>query len=829
MLKLTRGRKHIHRVIAVSVCIALLSTPASAQVCGDANGDGQYNGADLYHLFDYLIARTGDVQGDAGDVDSYENHTLRDVLTLTWNLVHQDLTLVCPATRGELIPRPDTTSYVIYDEIFPAGKESVQLELILVNSDTVGAFTLPFRVRVDGIVPSFGTAAFGPQTGPFDLKKIRANMAEGEFLFGAISFSRETGLPPGSGVVATVELSMPSVDYDREIGVEWIRFSPIENGQGVNVATLLNKRLDAVRPGLAGDCSTDQDLDGVVDCLDRCPGFDDRIDADGDGVGDLCDVCPGFDDRADADFDDIPDGCDQCPGYDDRADADGDGIPDCLDLCTDTDHDGYGDPGFPFNTCEEDNCAGISNILQSDTDSDRFGDPCDICPEIFNPGQTDSDDDGAGDECDNCPSAFNPAQGDLDGDGYGNVCDADLPRLTPDARIRLTTTQGSDCWGWTAPDGTEYAFMGTREGIVVVQTDPSIRVIDTIPGPMGGNALWRDMKTYRHYLYSVSEQSGPRSGLGIADLQYLPDSVHYVGAVPTNGISAYTSHNISIDTARGFAYVQSQGARSVNVLSLAIPEAPRFAGSFSTAPVHDLYARNDTVFLAEGSSSSWSMWDLTNKASPHQIIRVTGSTGGYMHNIWPTADGNYVVTTEETFAKTVKVWDIHDLFGVRVVAEYLGPSQLAHNAHIQDDILYISHYESGVVALQFDDPTRPEELAIFDTYPQGESSGFNGCWGVYPHTRNGQIYASNIDGYLTILRLLPACDTRFRGDVALKTGIDLIDVIVLINHVLRGVPLPGPDEDMADVNCSGFATLADVILLVEYLYGNGREPCEVCD
>jgi len=48
----------------------------------------------------------------------------------------------------------------------------------------------------------------------------------------------------------------------------------------------------------AGDCGcgvadVDSDNDGVLDCDDVCPGFDDSIDADGDGTPDGCEQCDG--------------------------------------------------------------------------------------------------------------------------------------------------------------------------------------------------------------------------------------------------------------------------------------------------------------------------------------------------------------------------------------------------------------------------------------------------------------------------------------------------------------------------------------------------------
>jgi len=61
--------------------------------------------------------------------------------------------------------------------------------------------------------------------------------------------------------------------------------------------------------------------------------------------------------------------------------ADGDAVGDSCDTCTDTDGDGYGNPGFPENTCEVDNCPYVLNPDQEDSDSDLIGDSCDACPD----------------------------------------------------------------------------------------------------------------------------------------------------------------------------------------------------------------------------------------------------------------------------------------------------------------------------------------------------------------------------------------------------------------------------------------------------------------
>ena len=79
-----------------------------------------------------------------------------------------------------------------------------------------------------------------------------------------------------------------------------------------------------------------------------------------------------------------------------EGDEDGDGIPD-----------------------EVDNCPGLPNPDQVDTDGDSVGDAC----QGNGPGEEDIDFDGIPDEIDNCIEVPNRGQEDNDGDGLGDACD----------------------------------------------------------------------------------------------------------------------------------------------------------------------------------------------------------------------------------------------------------------------------------------------------------------------------------------------------------------------------------------------------------------------
>ena len=92
-----------------------------------------------------------------------------------------------------------------------------------------------------------------------------------------------------------------------------------------------------------------------------CP---DTVDTDNDGVADLCDNCVDV-------YNPL------------QLDTDNDGIGDECDECTDTDHDGFGEPGLAAQSCPEDNCPDVYNPDQLDSDGDGIGNLCDFRPLVF--------------------------------------------------------------------------------------------------------------------------------------------------------------------------------------------------------------------------------------------------------------------------------------------------------------------------------------------------------------------------------------------------------------------------------------------------------------
>jgi choice-of-anchor B domain-containing protein len=309
----------------------------------------------------------------------------------------------------------------------------------------------------------------------------------------------------------------------------------------------------------------------------------------------------------------------------------------------------------------------------------------------------------------------------------------------------------SDVWGYTAPDGSEYAIVGVLDGTAIVSV-PDLDILHTIPGPQqSGSFYWRDMVVYGSTLYVVSELTGTNEGLQVIDLGELPESADLVTtlAPPTN----IRSHNMDVDAVTGYAYVLAQSYNGVRILDLADPADPQEIGFVPLPNGHDMHARGDTLYVAEGFEPTFSIWDVADKQNPQLLARQVVPNSGYVHNIWPSDDGRHVVTTEETQGKTVKVWDISDLDDIELVGEYLGANGLAHNAHVMGDLVVLSHYSAGVTVVDISDPANPVEVARYDTTPESDAGGFFGTWGAYPYSPSGYVYASDFDGVLTVLQM----------------------------------------------------------------------------
>ena len=303
----------------------------------------------------------------------------------------------------------------------------------------------------------------------------------------------------------------------------------------------------------------------------------------------------------------------------------------------------------------------------------------------------------------------------------------------------------TECWGYAA-GGREYALLGIETGTSIIDvTDPTNPVeITFIPS---AEIRLKDIKTYQTYAYVVTD--GVANGIQIIDLSDLPNSAVQVGFYT----ELIASHNIFIDEAAGIMYAEGEiesipNSKPIRVISLADPLNPvEIHGFGNTAEggqnAHDFYAKDNLLYVAEGANQSVAFYDMTIPTAPVLLSRFVLPGGGFVHSAWPSDDGDFLMTTEETPGKTVKLWDITDLNNPILKGDYLATNQIAHNVHLRGNFAYISHYTDGLRIVNISDPLNIVEAGFYDTFPGGSLGAFDGAWGVYALLPSGNIIISD--------------------------------------------------------------------------------------
>jgi choice-of-anchor B domain-containing protein len=310
----------------------------------------------------------------------------------------------------------------------------------------------------------------------------------------------------------------------------------------------------------------------------------------------------------------------------------------------------------------------------------------------------------------------------------------------------------NDVWGYVDETGKEYAIVGTTEGTSILDVSDPMSPTE-IFWIAGSSSIWRDPCVHGDYAYVTTEAN---DGLLIIDLSPLPSSSvlptsTYFGTTTPQLLSAHTCF---VDE-NGFAYVFGSNRGNGGALILDVqtnPMQPTEVGFYDNWYVHDGFVRNDTMFLAHISDGFVSLVDVSDKANPI-LLGTKNTPNNFSHNIWPSDDGQTVYTTDEVSGAFLTAYNISDpqnIVEIDRIQNSPGQGVIPHNAHVRGNYLISSYYSDGIVVHDITYPDNMVKVAEFDTYPT-QTSGFDGCWGVYPFLPSGNLLASDITEGLFII------------------------------------------------------------------------------
>lgn len=324
-------------------------------------------------------------------------------------------------------------------------------------------------------------------------------------------------------------------------------------------------------------------------------------------------------------------------------------------------------------------------------------------------------------------------------------------------------------WGWYQQSlNKEYAILGASDGTYFLDvTNPAVPVVcDYIPATHG-NLIWHEIKSYQNYCYIVSDDQAPNSFI-IADMSYLPDSVHIVR---NDNTIFERCHTIYVDgdklwcgsvTGDNNAFFYSMAVYDLS----ADPTTPALIRTlnqdYSTpSSVHDMFVRNDTVYASGGYDG---LHIYTFGTTFQQIgVMTTYPESGYNHSSFLTSDGNTLIFMDEVpSGRGIKSLDVSNMGNLTINQVFRSNTgNTPHNPYIMgNDVLVAANYTDGLQIFNISNPSGVYRTGYFDSdtlinYPS-YTQDYHGCWGAYTDLPSGLILAADMQNGLFILDISAA-------------------------------------------------------------------------
>ena len=342
----------------------------------------------------------------------------------------------------------------------------------------------------------------------------------------------------------------------------------------------------------------------------------------------------------------------------------------------------------------------------------------------------------------------------------------------------------ADVWGWADKEtGKEYALLGSTRGLLFLDISNPARpkYLGSLVGKAEPALIWMEMEVYKDHIFAMCDLSP--CGLQIFDLTRLRDAEAEQTWTPDVIYPIPTAHTIDLNPDTGFLYVNG-GAFPVGtpmIFDVNEPKAPiPVGGMFDDGYTHDSLCRNymgpDKDFRKKEvcfnfNEDTITIYDMTNKAAPAQLARVTYDNASYIHSGALTKDHSYLLSTDEGdeqehgLRSTTYIWDVRKLSDPKLVDIYTAKTgSIDHNLYSDGDAVFHASYTAGLRILDSSQAGKGKlsEVAYFDIMPESDRPEFDGTWAAYPYLPSGHVLVGGMGQGLFIVKPDPAILKRLR-------------------------------------------------------------------
>jgi choice-of-anchor B domain-containing protein len=347
----------------------------------------------------------------------------------------------------------------------------------------------------------------------------------------------------------------------------------------------------------------------------------------------------------------------------------------------------------------------------------------------------------------------------------------------------------NDIWGYIDDEGREYAIIGSSQAINVYDITDCANPTLELEYLDGNSTIWRDFKSYDHYVYGVCDQGS--EGLEIINMDNYSFS--------QNTTDFLRAHNVFVDEPNARLYVVGSNTVYEGMIIYDLASSPgnpslmkkvqldTLLGVSDNLYIHDIYVKNNIAYASHGYSGYY-IWDVSDVENITLIGNYDENIQtGYNHSSWVGDNGDYAyVAREVPRGLPMTVVTLNGNTNPLPSLTFKDPLEAPtytnnrpHNPFVKDDKLFISYYEDGVVVYDLTNPAVPELYGYCDTYLGNNGSGYggngdwHGAWGVYPYFPSGCIVASDLENGLFTMIMKEEEVKQTSGDLKVLAG-DLV-------------------------------------------------------